>query len=391
MYNFKCDKRFNKKLNLPNVSFRYSNVFNSSKKNIIIVKEQFDDPTWRYRGYNIVQTMENNDKYDVNCFLVKELELLMDILDKIDLVIIQRALWSFEIESFINLIKNKGITVLYDVDDLIYNTKFVPKYLINIGDTSNSMIERFFAVVKRYEVIANMCDGYIVTTEKLYENIKNDFDKPVWIFHNYLNKEQESISKEVINLKEKSYSNEKFIIGYFSGSDSHKRDLEIVESALIKLIDKYDNIYLKIVGIMELSNEFKKLKNKGKIIVSDFVPYEELQYEIGKVDLNIVPLQNNEFNDCKSELKYFEASIVNTLTCASNNQVYGSVIDDGVDGFLADEMSWFDKIEYIYLNQYNLVDIVENAKNKCLNEYGNKQQEKSLEIMYNDIFEFFSK
>ena len=316
---------------------------------------------------------------------------LYDVFDKIDLVILQRAVWSFSLENFINILKLNDIKIIFDIDDLIYSTKYVPKYLNNVSRYSENDINYFFEYSQRLEMIAKMCDGFIVTTQKLYEKVKYDFKKPVWIFHNFLNQEQENASKEIITLKNNSYSNDKFIIGYFSGSDSHKRDLEIVESALIKLIKTYDDIYLKIVGYMKLSPELKKLKNKGRILISKYVPFEELEYEIGQVDLNIVPLQNNEFNDCKSELKYFEASIVNTLTCASNNQVYGSVIDDGVDGFLADEMSWFDKIEYIYLNQYNLVDIVENAKNKCLNEYGNKQQEKSLEIMYNDIFEFFSK
>ena len=44
-----------------------------------------------------------------------------------------------------------------------------------------------------------------------------------------------------------------------------------------------------------------------------FVPYQELQYKIGSVDLNVIPLQKHEFNNCKSELKYFEASIVDKV------------------------------------------------------------------------------
>ena len=39
-------------------------------------------------------------------------------------------------------------------------------------------------------MVAELCEGFIVTTEKLYKNIKNDFNKPTWIFHNYLNLEQ---------------------------------------------------------------------------------------------------------------------------------------------------------------------------------------------------------
>ena len=387
MYDLKCDEKFNSKLDISNVSLRYLSVTNTNKKNIIIIKEQFDDPTFRYRGYNIVQTMKNNQKYNFNYFLVSEINELYNILNKIGLIVIQRALWTFELENFIKILKKNNIKVIYDIDDLIYSTKYVPEYINSIADYNNIIINKLFATSKRYELIADMCDGFIVTTEKLQEYIKSDYNKPVWIFHNYLNLEQEKVSKKVVNLKKYSYSDNKFIIGYFSGSNSHKRDLEIVESALIKLMKKYKDIYLKIVGYMKLSSEFEKLKEEGRIIISDYVPYEELQYEMGKVDLNIIPLQKHGFNECKSELKYFEASIVNTLTCATNNNVYKNAINDGVDGFLADELSWFEKIEYIYLNYYKLNDIIDNARIKCLKKYGSKEQEKCLEKLYDNILE----
>ncbi len=387
MYDLKCDKEFNEKLDIPDFLERYLSLLHSDKKNIIIIKETFSDPTFRYRGYNVFQSMRNNGKYNVNCFLVEELHYIYEFLDKIDLVILQRAIWSFDLESFINVLKVKNIKIIYDMDDLIYNTKYIPKYLDNIGDYRENTVNSFFSVSKRYELIAGLCDGYIVTTQNLFENMKKDFNKPVWVFHNYLNLEQEKISEEIVNLKKDNYNDDKFLIGYFSGSYSHKRDLEIVESAILKLMKKYDDIYLKIVGYMDLDYELEKLKDEGRIIFSDFVSFEELQYEIGKVDLNIIPLQKHEFNECKSELKYFEASIVDTITCATDNEVYKSIINDGVDGYLSDEISWYDKIEYIYLNHNNLENIVLNAKTKCLKEYGNKNQEDRLEKMYDEILE----
>ena len=387
MYEFKCDNKYNKKLHIPDFSSRYYNIFNSTKKNIIIIKDEFDQSTFRYRGYNVIQSMKDNKKYNLDCFLYKELFTLYDILDKIDLVILQRTFWSFELETFINVLKINNIKIIFDIDDLIYNPKYVPEYLNSIADYSKNRSNYYFSYSIKLYLIAKMCDGFIVTTKNLQDKIKKNFNKPVWIFHNYLNIEQEKISKEIINLKKKSFSSKKFIIGYFSGSRSHKRDFEIVESALIKLMNKYDDIYIKIVGYMDLHSNFNIFKDKGRIIFSKYVPFEELQYEIGQVDLNIIPLQKHDFNDCKSELKYFEASIVNTLTCATDNDVFKNVINDGVDGFLSDEMSWFEKIEYIYLNYNNLDKVVETARIKCLNEYGNKNQEKNLEKMYDEIFQ----
>ena len=71
MYDLKCDEKFNSKLDISNVSLRYLSVTNTNKKNIIIIKEQFDDPTFRYRGYNIVQTMKNHQQYNFNYLIIK--------------------------------------------------------------------------------------------------------------------------------------------------------------------------------------------------------------------------------------------------------------------------------------------------------------------------------
>ena len=387
MYKYRCEKKYKMNLELPEFNERYSRLLKSNKKNVIYIKDVFDNSTFRYRTYNVLETMEDSKKYTVSTFLVEELKYLIDILNRIDIVILQRAKWSFELENFINLLKINKIIIIYDMDDMIYNTKYVPEYLNSIGDYRDFVIDSFFSLAERYEKIINECDGVIVTTNNLKIKMEEDLKKPVWKLNNYLNKEQIDASKNVIKLKSKrkSYDDEMFVIGYFSGSNSHVRDLEVAESGILKLMEKYDDVYLNIVGYMDLSDQFKEMMIKNRIIFSKFVSYEELQYEIGKVDLNIIPLQKHDFNECKSELKYFEASIVNTLTLATNNKVYSELIEDGVDGFLSDELSWFEKLEYIYLNYEKLGDIVERANEKCHKLYDYDKQLKKIENVYDDI------
>lgn len=387
MYFIKCEQEYDVQLDIPSFSVRYSGLINSNKKNIIYIKDVFDNSTFRYRTYNVMEAMSSSTKYFVTCFLISELYSIYDILDKIDLVILQRAKWSFELESFIHILRKKNIKIIYDMDDLIYHTKYVPKYLNSIGDYREFSIDAFFALAKRYEMIAGICDGFIVTTEGLKEHIIGDFNKPVWVLGNFLNLEQENISQEIVLEKKNAYTDDKFIIGYFSGSNSHQRDLEIVESAVIRLMEEYDNIYLKVVGYMTLSSQLEKFKKKGRIIFEKFVPYQELQYKIGSVDVNIIPLQRHEFNECKSELKYFEASIVDTVSVAVKNNVYCSIINDGVDGFLCSEMDWYEKLKYVYLHPKEMEQIRKNAKKKCYEKYGNKNMKKKISTIYDAIIE----
>ena len=387
MYSIKCKDEFDMQLDIPEFSVRYSGIIHSDRKNVIYIKDVFDNSTFRYRTYNVMESLKNSEKYYVTCFLINELYSIYNVLDKIDLVILQRAKWSFELESFIRVLKNRKIKIIYDMDDLIYHTKYVPKYLNSIGDYREFVIDSFFALSKRYEMIASISDGFIVTTNSLKRHVTSDFQKPVWVLPNFLNLEQEKESKKIVQMKKSTYRDDKFVIGYFSGSNSHQRDLEIVESAIVKLMEKYDNIYLKIVGFMNLSNQLQEWKKRGRIIFDKFVPYQELQYKIGSVDVNIIPLQKHEFNECKSELKYFEASIVDTISVATNNEVYSNVICDGVDGYLSGEMDWYEKLEYIYLNYDKMDEIRKNAKEKCYRDYGNENMKEKITNLYDEIIE----
>lgn len=385
MYNIVCKDKFSFNLDIPNFSIRYSRFIDSKKKNIIYLKEFFDNSTFRYRTYNVMQAMEKSDKYLISCFLVDEVSKLIKYLDKIDLIILQRCKWSFELESFVNFARDNGIRIVYDMDDLIYNIKYVPKYLNNIAYYSEKEINLHFAMASRYYEIAKMGDCYIVTTDDLKKNISRDFGKECFVYYNFLNRDQEEIADEILGEKKKLYDDSKFIIGYFSGSNSHVRDLEVATNAIIKMLEKYDDVYLMVVGYMDLSDELLFFKEKGRVIIKPFVTYQELEYLIASVDVNIIPLQNNEFNNCKSELKYFEASIVDTVTIATNNVVYSNIIEDGKNGFLANDTEWFNKFNYIYLNRSKINDIIKNARVFCKERYSVYNQLNKLEELYDNI------
>jgi len=65
-----------------------------------------------------------------------------------------------------------------------------------------------------------------------------------------------------------------------------------------------------------------------------------LQRAIAEVSINISPVQHNVFAHSKSELKYFEAAVVNTPTVASPAPTFTHVIDHGTNGYLADAAEW---------------------------------------------------
>jgi glycosyltransferase involved in cell wall biosynthesis len=61
---------------------------------------------------------------------------------------------------------------------------------------------------------------------------------------------------------------------------------------------------------------------------------------IAEVEINIAPLQDNSFTNCKSELKFFEAAICGTLTLASPTVSFRNSIAHGKTGFLVPSHAW---------------------------------------------------
>jgi len=383
---YKIDKtdKIQIELRVPNFSQRFQKLFKRGKK-IVYIKNQFDNSTFRYRAYNIAQSLESQEDYVVTYFLTSELKDISSEIDKIDLVIFQRAMWDVEAGNFLSLCKKNNLGVIYDFDDLIINPKHVPNYLNNLGiinNINNTYVDCFY-FSSVYYTLASECDGFITTNKFLAKSIKKDFSKPIWIIPNFLNKEQEHHSKIIRKNRRKDSS--KYVLGYFSGSPSHKLDLDIVVTSIGGLLEKYDDIYFKIVGLIDMPEELVKFGDR--IIQTPLVSFEKLQYEIGEVDLNLVPLQNNTFNNCKSELKFFEAGIVEVPSCCTPTYVYKKIIKDGENGFLCKENEWFRTIERIYKGKYNIDKISKNAVKTSLDLYGVENQEGKIVKVYKDILE----
>jgi len=384
MYRIEKQSSHSLELEVPDFDIRFRKLFKSGIK-VVYIKNEFDNSTFRYRAYNVSQALEGQNDYIVTYFKSCELEKVLGYVEQIDVVIFQRAIWDIKIENFLYLAKRKGIPVIYDIDDLIVNPKYVPIYLNNLGILADGEASHdvHFNFASKYYAVASKCDGFITTNKFLANIIIKDFSKPVWIIPNFLNREQELHSRLIRERRQKDES--KFLMGYFSGSPSHRYDLEIALDSVKELLEKYDDIYFKIVGFIDIP---QKLREYGdRIIQSPFVSYQDLQYEIGEVDLNLVPLQNNMFNNCKSELKFFEAGIVEVPSCCSPTFVYKKNIRDGENGFLCKESEWFSKIEKIYKGKYKIKEVAKNAFTTSLALYGVDNQKDKIIKVYREIIE----
>lgn len=349
--------------------------------------ELADTSTFRYRVYNMCQALESGIEWKGVYFFSKELEIVKEYLDYIDVIVIARYRWTLELEKLIIYAKRKGIHIGFDVDDMVYTTKYISLITNTLSVCmSEERYDYWFAYTARLASTLQLCDFVITTNGYLANFLSADTGKKCYIAKNFYNRMQAEVSQSYYQQKKEKKQQSKFVIGYFSGTPSHINDFLCVEPELLRLLDEYDDIVLRIVGFMELPISLQEYCERGRIERIPLQNFIELQALMAEVDVSIVPLVNNEFSNCKSELKFYEAGIVGTITCATPSYTFKNVIENEKNGYLCNLGEWYSTIKGIYnLEEDARLKIGEAAREVSIKNYAYFNQTDYLENMFTEI------
>ena len=109
------EKRFRKLCDMIRLGFR----------SVIYLYEQADTSTFRYRAYNMCQALRGSTDWYGEYFFSNELVQLEQILDKVDVIVVVRFRWSFQLDLFLRKARRLNKPVVLDVDDMIYSTEYL--------------------------------------------------------------------------------------------------------------------------------------------------------------------------------------------------------------------------------------------------------------------------
>lgn len=332
--------------------------------------------TFRYRAFNMVEAVSHIKQGGIaaSWFSMSEVEVLFDILPRLDLLVIVRVPFCSIVAELIAWAKLLRVKIVFDCDDLVFDPKYAYLAAVNNGlNVSDSeAIDGWFSYVGRLNATAQHCDAGLSTNAFLAEKLASVICGPVQVIHNFLNYRQEQVSKKLVQDKintplGKASSR---TIGFFSGSKTHQRDLELIEDPLLQFLGENEDIKLHLVGYIEPTPGINKIKDR--VIFSGFVPWLSLQEKISGVDLNIAPLQGNAFSHAKSELKYFEAAIVGTFSCVSHNFCFEGAVRKSKLGVIADPNDWFNSLEKSFdaLSSVPRTEIIKRLEKYALENWG---------------------
>jgi len=103
--------------------------------------------------------------------------------------------------------------------------------------------------------------------------------------------------------------------------------------ALNQILGNHENVRLIIVGYLQLPDGFLQ-KYPDQVILKPFSDLSKYLSILADADINIAVLSRNEINDCKSELKWFEAAALGIPSVVNKTRNYLDVIRHGEDGIV---------------------------------------------------------
>ena len=317
------------------------------RRRVAYYYEQADNSTFRYRIYNMVHALEGSAAHappEVSAcwFFHADLDSLDQIADLADLLVICRTRYDSRVNRLVGAFRRRGKKVLFDIDDFVFNADYTHLLVKTLDlDVQNPKVwDDWFAYTSRLGATFRMCDGGITTNQVLAAKMTAFAGVPVAVVPNFMNREQLEMSERVREAKRGQAPGASGLLhlGYFSGSPSHNRDFALVAPALEEMLESDPRLGVVTVGYIEPGPGLARFGTRIKRF--PFTDYVNLQRLIGSVEYNLMPLQFNTFTNSKSELKYFEAAAVGTLSIASPSQVYARAIRHGETGWLAQAHRW---------------------------------------------------
>jgi len=317
----------------------------------------------------------------------QDLELYQDVLDY-DLFVLHRVPYNRVIGDILEFARQRGKITVYETDDLVFDPELIEfdGFYQALTSVKARLYEDF---VRGQAETLEKCDYALTTTEFLAQRLMRK-KKCAFISRNSLSVELMQISSDAYQRRlsrhwgatddsdERASGQEKVVIGYFSGSESHDRDFGVVAPALLRLMRRHPHVQLHIFGHLRPGNAFHQFGSRVR--QTSYMPWQELPYAVAQVDINIAPLElDNPFCQSKSELKYFEAGIVGVPTIASRTEAFEYAIRHGENGFLAATTEeWLACLDELAANPRCREAMGEAARHDVLENYTPQARGKEL-------------
>lgn len=245
-----------------------------------------------------------------------------------------------------------GAKIVMDIDDNIWQ--------VPLGNIARN-VKDWDKYVAVNTGLLQCADWLTVSTEPL-KQILSPLNEKIVVLPNLIDPSEWKATRK---------KHDKIRIGWV-WSPTHIPDIPVVEEALKKIYNKFkDEIEIVIFGRENNLFTFPTTNIKGV----PFNEYPKVFREAG-IDISICPLAKNDFNKCKSNIKWLESTLAGACVVASKVYPYEFSIKHGKTGFLADTTGqWIKHLSNLIENPDKRKELQKNALKEVL-EYDVKKDVK---------------
>lgn len=256
----------------------------------------------------------------INCG-VQEGAFNTDVISRSDITLFQREFPGnfFSFQAVMARARESGKHVVMDLDD----------DLLSLPVSHPDVLKMYFAGSQLPMLTAMVQVKALTVTTPYLANLLEVYNTNTYVLPNYLNDTIWRFNSPQISTKKK-------IRIIYMGGVTHTQDLKLLLPAIKILAIKYpDQLEFIFYGAnLELTEPLPvtvtNLKSET-YVYADFARVALSQ----PADIAIAPLEDNDFNRCKSNIKYLEYSAMGLPGVFSNVLPYSSVIKQGSNGFVA--------------------------------------------------------
>jgi len=294
-------------------------------------------------------------------------------------VIVWRTPWDDRLASAVETLRGQGTKLIFDLDDLMIEPELARPEVIDGIRSQNipaELVRNSYAQMRQTMFTADLC---VASTAELAEFMCLA-GMPTLVLPNGFDHSVLAVSRLAARHRSAMTPGDGLVrIGYASGTRTHQRDFSVCAGAVAQVLKQDPRCRLvlfqsseHLLSLIDI-NEFPELRGlESQIEWRRAVPLAQLPLEIARFDINLAPLEvGNPFCESKSELKYFEAALVDVPTIASPTGPFRRAIRHGETGYLAStESEWRDILTALVADSEKRRHIAAAARRDVLWTFG---------------------
>lgn len=364
------------------------------RRRVVFVSGEPDSPGHCYRVGMMARALEELG-FETRTLHLAQIRTDLEAVAEAHALVIWRAPWSESMAAVIEIAKHNGVRIVFDVDDLMIDPALARTEVID-GIRSQGFTEAaisdFFHLVRQTMLAADFCT---CPTQPLATAMRR-WNIPTLVLPNGFDGSRLVRSRKAVASRHSRRSDGCIRLGYAGGSRTHQRDFARAVSAVARVLREHPECLLVLFRLSNPDGELRFLNVaefpelcglEAQIEWRSFVPHDALPDELARFDINLAPLEtDNPFCEAKSELKYFEAALVDVVTVASPTAPFAAAIRHGETGFLAaDEAEWYAALKRLVGDPDLRATVARNAFHDVLWPYGPERRADLVAALFEQV------